>query len=66
MPACLKVPTALCLALGLLATASADAQTPGGPAGAICGARDAVITRLQRQYGETRQGYGLQRGASVV
>lgn len=66
VPACLKVPTALCLSLGILAAVPAAAQTPGGPAGAMCGARDAVIARLQTKYGETRQGYGLQRGASVV
>ncbi|MDF2235819.1 hypothetical protein P2H44_24975 [Albimonas sp. CAU 1670] len=45
--------------------AAAQAATPaqGGP---TCGVRAEVVSRLKAKYGETRRGYGLQRGQSVV
>ena len=53
----------LCL-LAALVPAPSPAQSPA--AGAICGERAALVARLRDNYGETRRGYGLQRGTSVV
>ncbi|MAS43852.1 MAG: hypothetical protein CML43_12135 [Rhodobacteraceae bacterium] len=40
---------------------------PGGSAGgSMCGDRGKVVSRLAEKYGETRRGYGLQRGSAVV
>ncbi|WP_092857131.1 hypothetical protein [Albimonas pacifica] len=42
------------------------AQAPVPVQGATCGARAEVVSRLKAKYGETRRGYGLQRGQAVV
>ncbi|MEO0680808.1 MAG: hypothetical protein AAF192_10365 [Pseudomonadota bacterium] len=42
------------------------AAAESGPRASICGERNAVVKRLEAEFGETRRGYGLQRGASVV
>ncbi|MEM6744592.1 MAG: hypothetical protein AAF676_12765 [Pseudomonadota bacterium] len=41
-----------------------EAQVPGGPT--VCGQRDKLVQRLEVEFGETRQGFGLQRGSSIV
>jgi hypothetical protein len=51
------------LATTILAT-PAHAQVPGGPA--VCGQRDKLVQRLEAEFGETRQGFGLQRGSSIL
>ena len=61
--------SAFLLALPLLAVmayaARAEpAQPPRGDA--LCGERTRIVERLRAAYGETRRGYGLQRGSSVV
>lgn len=67
---------AAALSLGVLAAAAvapaepAAAQSATPPAtpvqGAACGSRAEVVSRLRAKYGETRRGYGLQRGKAVV
>lgn len=49
-----------------LAPAPAAAQGATPAQGATCGARAEVVSRLKARYGETRRGYGLQRGQAVV
>ncbi|HKK35295.1 MAG TPA: hypothetical protein VJ994_03300 [Paracoccaceae bacterium] len=51
------------LLAGVVAAPSARADLAGD---AVCGERAAVVKRLRDAYGETRRGYGLQRGASVI
>ncbi|MFO7855344.1 MAG: hypothetical protein R6V44_09020 [Paracoccaceae bacterium] len=66
-----SVPTVLSSALGLATVLVAGgAGAPSARADlardAVCGERAAVVKRLRDTYGETRRGYGLQRGASVI
>ncbi len=61
--------SAFILALPLLAVmAYAVHARPAEPprADALCGERARIVERLRTAYGETRMGYGLQRGTSVV
>ncbi|MEM1314660.1 MAG: hypothetical protein AAGI51_08910 [Pseudomonadota bacterium] len=54
----------LCAAALVPSPAPAQDRMPGGPA--VCGKREAMVQRLETQFGETRQGFGLQRGSSIV
>lgn len=66
-----SVPTVLSSALGLatvlaIGLAAAPSARAEAAQDTVCGERAAVVKRLRDIYGETRRGYGLQRGASVI
>ncbi len=63
MPALLLPALAMVAGLSPAAQAQAQASARGD---ALCGERLRIVDRLQAAYGETRRGYGLQQGASVV
>lgn len=65
--AAMAAAASLAAALAALPAAPARAQAAmPGQAGAMCGRRAEVVDRLHVKYGETRRGYGLQRGEAVV